>query len=152
MRITIRNQKDFGAALLFALVGAVVLYNSWDYQFGTMRALGPGAFPKVLGWFLVGLGAVLMAGSLNKDGERMEAFSVANLVTVIGALVLFGLTLNQVGVLIGSFALVFAVGVLTRQLTALQAAVCATLMAIFVSVVFVRILGLQMPVLGSWFV
>ena len=46
----IRNQKDFGAGILYIAFGAVGWYIARDYGIGQASRMGPGYFPTVLAY------------------------------------------------------------------------------------------------------
>ena len=49
----IRNQKDFGAGVLYLAFGAVGFYIARDYGMGQASRMGPGYFPTVLSGLLM---------------------------------------------------------------------------------------------------
>ena len=52
------NLQDFLAGLLFVAFGAAALWFGKAYAFGAATRMGPGYLPNVLGWMLVGIGAL----------------------------------------------------------------------------------------------
>jgi len=44
--VEIRNQKDFGAGLMYMVVGIFFAYLASQYQMGTPAKMGPATFPS----------------------------------------------------------------------------------------------------------
>ena len=50
----IRHPKDFWAGVLFASFGAAALVIAQSYPLGSAARMGPGYFPRMLGFLLLG--------------------------------------------------------------------------------------------------
>lgn len=46
--VRIKSPQDFGAAIVFILIGLAGIYFGWDLRTGTAARMGPGYFPLVL--------------------------------------------------------------------------------------------------------
>ena len=57
----IRNARDVLAGLLFMAFGAVALVMAQSYAIGTAARRGPGYFPRLLGFLLLGGGFLALA-------------------------------------------------------------------------------------------
>jgi putative tricarboxylic transport membrane protein len=64
----IKSPQDFGAAIVFLLMGLGGLYFS-----GTAGRMGPGYFPFVLSWLIIAIGVVVGLMSLSTEGPPIEA-------------------------------------------------------------------------------
>jgi len=65
----IRNQKDFGAGILYLAFGAVGWYIARDYGMGQASRMGPGYFPTVLSFMLMAFGvAAVIRSFVGKEG------------------------------------------------------------------------------------
>lgn len=100
MRMPI-NRDLIGGVLLMALGAFVAYYASTHYELGTLRRMGPGMFPTLLGYLLCVVGLLIAAPSLYRarsdaQGEPVEWRS---LITVGGALAAFALTVNKLGII-----------------------------------------------------
>lgn len=101
--LTIKNQKDFWAGLMFLAVGIGFAWGATSYSFGSSARPGPGYFPFGLGLLLAILGAVEVVKALAIDtGEdnTVGAFAWRPLLTITGAVALFGLALPTLGMAI----------------------------------------------------
>ncbi len=146
----IRNPKDFWSGLLFLGVGGAVVLLARNYQLGTALKMGPGYFPTALGGLLAVVGLIAIARSFVRPGTAIEPFHWKLLLIVLGATLLFGVLVRNAG-------LIAAVAVLT--LTAATASVyfrwraaiaLTAALVLFSVVVFVKALGLPMPLIGPW--
>jgi hypothetical protein len=69
----IRSPKDFWIGLIYLAFGAAVLSVGWEYRLGTAGRMGPGYFPKVLAWLMIGLGVISLIRALTAKGEPVDA-------------------------------------------------------------------------------
>ncbi|MFM8680868.1 MAG: tripartite tricarboxylate transporter TctB family protein [Alphaproteobacteria bacterium] len=104
--------QDAGAGLFLVALAALGLWLSWGLPAGTLRAMGPGMLPRALCVLVGAAGIGLVAGAFLAPGSRLERWSLRGPVFVLGAIVLFGLTIRTLGlavagpiaVVVGSFA------------------------------------------------
>lgn len=97
---TPRDLHDLVWGTVLALLGlAVAGYAALHYEFGTLRRMGPGFFPVVLGLGLAGLGLLIAIPALNRPGQ-VRPFAGAQAIGVIGALLVFGLLLERAGLMV----------------------------------------------------
>lgn len=137
------NSRDTVGGLVIVLVSAAFFYLSLDYDVGTTRRMGPGYFPMLVSGIgiLIGLGIVI--AGLRLDVPRPE-IAWRPVAAVTAALVVFGLTVQALGLLPATVLLV-AISALgngensPRAVAALAATAAVLAWAIF-------ILGLAVPV------
>ncbi len=148
----IRNPRDFWAGALYLALAIFVIWIGRDYQQGTSARMGPGYFPVVLGSILAIFGIVSIARSFIRTGEAISAFAWRPLALVLGSTVLFGLLLGRVGVLIALPCLI-VISALASRNSRLDVTSVAALIGLvaFCVVVFVKGLGVPMPLIGTWF-
>jgi hypothetical protein len=144
----IRHQKDFAAGLLYLALGLGFAGLSTGFRFGTTARMGPGYFPFWCGVLLAVLGAVIFLRSLspNAEPDRLTRWDLRGLGTVLLSVVLFGLTLQSLGVLIA-----VALAVVLSSFAApggrwLRTLVTAVALALLCAAIFAWGLGLQIPV------
>ena len=83
----VRSPKDFWSGVLFIAFGIVAIAVSGGYHMGTAARMGPGYFPRGLGWMLVILGAFVAARGVRVMGAPVAAFKARPIVFVLGAVV-----------------------------------------------------------------
>lgn len=65
----IKSQRDFWSGLLFIVVGAAFAWGATEYSFGSSAKPGPGYFPFGLGVLLSVLGALVLFGALTIEAR-----------------------------------------------------------------------------------
>jgi hypothetical protein len=148
----IRNPRDFWAGAIYLALAIAVIWIGRNYPRGTSERMGPGYFPLALGSILAMFGVVSIGRSLIRPGEAIAAFAWRPVVLVLGATVLFGLLLDRAGILIALPCLI-VVGALASRNSRLNVTSVAALVGLvgFCVIVFVRGLGVPMPLVGTWF-
>ena len=94
------RDQDFATGILFLVIGALALWIGWDYPRGTAQRPGTGVLPAILSWCMIGTGGLLIIKSAVGKGELMEPWAWRPLVTVTAATVLFGLLIDDFGLLL----------------------------------------------------
>ncbi len=153
------------SGLVMAAIGALALLLSRKLSFGSLAEIGPGFFPSVLAAILILIGIVLMGQSIVEHrqggGEALERWSVRQIASVLGAVLLFGMTIR--GMTIGPLA-VPALGLLAAVPLALLFAgmadratrwrdlvILAVVLTAGTTLLFRFILGLPIPV-APWLI
>jgi putative tricarboxylic transport membrane protein len=148
----IRNPRDFWAGAIYLALAAVVLWIGRSYSLGSSARMGPGYFPVALGVILAVFGIVSVGRSLLRPDEAISAFAWRPLVLVLGSVALFGLLLDRVGVLIALPCLIVVSALASRHSRINVTSVSALVgMVAFCVIVFVKGLGVPMPLIGTWF-
>src|SRR5262249_8397610 len=116
-------RTDVLAGLLFIAVAVLGLWISRDYPIGTALRMGTGYVPRLLCWLLLGLGAVVLVQGL-REAQGARALSAGDVsalrpvVFVTASLVIFGLSIERLGLVLSILLLVglgaVAVGGLRR--------------------------------------
>jgi putative tricarboxylic transport membrane protein len=148
----IRNPKDFWAGVIYIGIGLVALYVAQDYDMGTAVNMGPGYFPKVLGALLALIGLIALARGLLRPGEAIGRLAWREALIVLGATALFGLLVRGAGLAISLLVLVLISAYASRQFRLRSSLLLAVGLAVFSVLVFLKGLGIPLPLLGSWFV
>jgi hypothetical protein len=147
----IRNPRDFWAGAIYLALAIVAIWIGRNYQLGTSERMGPGYFPTALGSILALFGVVSIGRSLIRPGEAIAALAWRPLVLVLGATVLFGLLLDRLGLLIALSCLI-VVSALASRYSRLDATSIVAMIGLvaFCALVFVKGLGVPMPLIGTW--
>jgi putative tricarboxylic transport membrane protein len=148
-------RKDVLAGLLFIAVAAIGLWLSRDYPIGTALRMGTGYVPRLLCWLLLGLGVVVLVQGLREaqDARPLSAGDISALrpvVFVTASLVIFGLSIERLGLVVSILLLTGVGAVAARGLRPLET-LAATLVLIVLSWgIFILGLGLTIPVWPEW--
>lgn len=143
--IRIKKPQDLGAAILFIILGCIGLWFGKDYRFGTLARMGPGFFPMVLSWALIGFGIVIgaLACAFN-EGPKVGRTNWRGLLLVVAGILLFGLLIERAGLLIAAFIVPVVAAFATPEVRRKEALILSLVLSIACVVVFVY--GLRQPI------
>lgn len=141
------------------MIGVIVLTASWSYDVGSLKRMGPGYFPMLLGGTLCILSIpILLAGlasSLRTTATEVERLPGAHrntfwrpLVLIPLSILLFALLLKQVGLAPAAFASAILAGLAERSNNKGAIILVAAATAVFTSIVFVFIFGIPMKLVA----
>ncbi len=143
------------AGLMFMAVAAFALWVSRDYPIGTALRMGTGYVPRLLSWVLFGLGLLIVIQDLWARGAEEahddEALSVFRpMIFIIAGIVVFGLTIERLGLVIAIVLLVLIASLAGRSKRWLEILIAAAVMAFASVAIFVWGLGLTIPIWPAW--
>ena len=148
-------RRDVLAGLLFVGVALLGLWLSRDYPIGTALRMGTGYVPRLLCWILLGLGAIVLVQGLHQaQAERplssadMSAWRPVIFVTA--SLVIFGLSIEQLGLVVSILLLIGVGAVAARELRPLETIASALVLIVLSWGIFILGLGLTIPVWPEW--
>ena len=150
MPSVIRSPKDFLAGLMFIVIGLIAVFIARDYSFGSAVKMGPGYFPTILGGLLAAIGVACIVESLRAKGAALEKIVFKPMVLVCVSTLLFGLMLRNAGMVFAIAFLIFMSAYASVKFRWVVALCIFIIMALFCYLVFVKALGLPMPLLGTW--
>ena len=142
MQIRIRNGKDFYAGLFFFFIGMVTVFEARSYSVGTVRNMGPGYFPVILGYLLLMIGGGTAVRGIWSKGEGIQIRSIRPLLMVSGAVLSFAFLLAPAGLLLAIFALVFISCLGSQEFRIRDVVILFFVLAAIATCLFVYALGL----------
>ncbi|CAM3734264.1 tripartite tricarboxylate transporter TctB family protein [Polynucleobacter brandtiae] len=147
--LTIRNQRDFGAGIMYMVIGLFFTIVATQYSMGTAAKMGPGYFPFYLGILMTLLGLLILVKSMRATAaiEAIPKFNWKIIAQITGAVVLYGVLLPKMGFLIAIIVLVFVSASASKEFTWKGTAINAAFLVTFTYSVFVLGLKLQFPLL-----
>lgn len=158
------EQRDFYLGLLFIVISLVFGVSSLvTLPLGTFASMGPGSFPLLLSSLLLLLGLTTFLKSLrtcrrnrkHKDSDiKNNVKSWRPLVCILAAVFLFGFLLKGIpawkipafGFIAGIYAAIFVTSYANSQQHFRQTFVLATVLALGCYFIFIRLMGLVVPV------
>jgi hypothetical protein len=149
--MTSRNPKDFWTGLIYIAVGAAAIIIGRDYGMGTPRKMGPAFFPVILSALLIAIGIISLVRSFVRPGTPVGRFTVRGTLLVTGATVLFGLIVRGAGMLIAMPVLVIVSAFASKHFGWRTTILLAAGITAFCILIFLKGLGIPLPILGSWF-
>jgi len=142
-----RRQDVLGGLLLVAFGIAGLAFGA-PLDMGTARRMGPGFFPTILSWLLIGMGGLIAGGGLVRSGAQATGIAWRPVVLITIAVSVFGALIDRIG-LIGATAAVIVLGSFAgRNARPLEVAALAVFMAVSAALLFVYALGQPLPLWG----
>jgi len=146
----IRHPKDFWSGVIFIIFGLAAVIIGREYSMGTAGRMGPAYFPTVLGGLLALIGLATALRSLAVPGQKIEKFAVKEVFLILLATVLFGILVRGAGLAPSIVILVMISGLASTRFKPIPFLAVAIGLAMFSVLIFVKALGLPMPVFGPW--
>jgi len=148
-------RKDVLSGLLFSGVALFGLWLSRDYPIGTALRMGTGYVPRLLCWILLGLGVIVLVQGLRQaqDARSLSSHDISAwrpVVFVAASLVIFGLSIERLGLVISILLLIGVGAVATRALKPVETLVAALVLIALSWGIFILGLGLTIPVWPEW--
>ena len=142
----IRDPQDFWAGLMFMVLGAGFIWFARGYDYGSAAKMGPGYFPTMLGGILGTLGSITFFRSLVLKGEAVGQFNWKPVMYVLGSLILFGATLQWLGLVVAIFALIILSSMGGHEFKLKEALMLAFGLTVGSVAIFIYGLQLQFPI------
>ncbi len=148
----VTNRRDLAGGALVTALGLGVTAVAHGYRLGTLRSMGPGYFPLLLGAILIVTGGLIALGGMRRAVPHAVTPPAGSTDWRGGAAVLAGLVAFAVlgrwgGLLPASFASVFLAALGDRRNRPAIAAALAAVMTVVALVVFHLVLRVQLPLL-----
>jgi hypothetical protein len=105
--------------------------------------MGPGYFPIILSWLLVGFGAVIGIRAFFLEGIRLAKPNLRGILFVFAAIILFGLTIDSLGLAATALAVPLLAAFATPEVNWKEATALSISLAIACVLVFIY--GLRQP-------
>jgi hypothetical protein len=147
----IRSTKDFWTGLIYIFFGFSAVLLARDYGMGTALKMGPAYFPSILGGLLAVIGIISLIRSFIERGGPIGGFAFKGLLLVVGSTLLFGLIVRGAGLAVALPLLVIISAYASVRFRWGPSLVLAAGITLFCILVFLKGLGVPLPILGSWF-
>jgi hypothetical protein len=148
----IRNPKDFWAGVLFASFGTAALVIAQSYPLGSAARMGPGYFPRLLGFLLIGLASLLVLRAFKLSGPAPQMRNLKPLAIVLSSVLVFAFGVTTLGVALSTVLLILISSTADREFRWKEAVVSSVVLALFTIAVFIWGLGLQLPIWPTFLV
>lgn len=145
----IKSQRDFAAGVMFLAIGVGFAIGATGYPFGASAKPGPGYFPLMLGVLLALLGAIVLFKALTVEsagGDPIGRIAFKPLILILTGVVLFGLLIPRLGLVITVPLLILISSLGGNEFHAKGVAVMAAVLTVGSWLIFVKGLGLTIPV------
>jgi hypothetical protein len=143
-----RDYRDLIAGGLLIFIGLVAAINAQQsYNLGTLRHMGPGMFPAMLGWLLVGLGALVLLPAFFRGGTLQKP-EIRPLVVVCAAVTTFALTIRWLGIAPSILATTMVACLADSKLGLIGSAILGAILASFAVLIFIYGLGMPLQIVN----
>ena len=146
-----RSPKDFWTGLIYIFFGASAILIAREYGMGTAIKMGPAYFPTILGATLAGIGAISVIRSFIVPGPPIGAFAFKGLTLVTVSVLIFGYIVRGAGLAVALPVLVIVSALASSRFRWRPTLIMAAGLTIFCVLVFVKGLGIPLPIIGPWF-
>jgi putative tricarboxylic transport membrane protein len=144
VRAGAHNRQDILAGLAFLTIALLGLWIARNYPIGTPGRMAKGFMPAVLCVILAGLGvATIVRGVLSSHAERVT-IAWRPLVLVVTGFAAFGLTLNTLGFVLASAAMLVIGSFALPRRHLLETALTVAVLIAGCALLFV--VGLKLPI------
>jgi Tripartite tricarboxylate transporter TctB family len=146
-----RSAKDLLAGATFVVFGIAFAFGAVSYEVGNPVRMGPGYYPLVVGGLLTVLGIVIIVKpSPEDDPTPLTGPSWRALVLIVGAFIVFGLTVRGLGLAPSTFLAATMASLSSPQMRVPTALGLSLVLTIVSVLVFVFGLSLRLPLWGPW--
>jgi hypothetical protein len=145
-----RNPKDLWTGILFIALGLAAVYFAQSQPIGTAMRMGPAFFPTMLGLLLSVIGIALLVRSFARTGLPVGKFALGKVAWIVGSIFLFGLLLRGMGLVIAIIVIVILSAYASEKFRWPVALILAAGIAISSAIVFIVLLGIPIPIIGTW--
>jgi Tripartite tricarboxylate transporter TctB family len=139
------SPQDLGAGAAFLLIGAAGAYFGNDLAFGTASRMGPGYFPTLLSWLIIGIGVIVGLRGLTIEGPAIEPIQLRPILFVVAAILMFGHLIDAIGLALTAIVLTLVAACARRDARLGEALLLGAGLAIFAVLVFVYALSQPLP-------
>jgi putative tricarboxylic transport membrane protein len=145
-----KNPRDFWTGVIYVAVGAGAVVVARDYELGTALRMGPAYFPTVLGGLLVVIGLLSLGRAVLQPGEPVPPVRLKGLAAVTVATLGFGALARGAGLVVALPVLVLVSAAASVRFRWGPALALATGLTLFCAAVFLKGLGVPIPLRGPW--
>lgn len=147
--VNIRQDTILGS--FFIIIGVTAFLMALQYPFGTTSRMGPGYFPVLISVLLSFTGLAILVRGRIRETALLEAGRLKPLAIVLVAVVIFGFFIDKLGMPLSIFALLLVAATASVKFAlSWKATVGAAAFSALCGLIFVRLLGLPIPMIGTW--
>ncbi|WP_185961203.1 tripartite tricarboxylate transporter TctB family protein [Telmatospirillum sp. J64-1] len=142
------NLPDLLGGLAIIAIGLYVIWEASGYSIGSLRRMGAGFFPLVLGVLACALGLAILLFEGRRPRASSAGLPLKGLVAVSAGVLGFALTVDRLGVVPATFLLVLLSSLAETTFRPVSALLTAAVLSAIAVLVF--LMGLGMPLQAFW--
>lgn len=144
------DKSELVSGLVVIAIGVYFAQGALNYRMGTLTRMGPGFVPYHVGLITIALGVLIALSALGRAAP-FPRIDWRGLIFVGAAIVCFALLLPRAGLIPASMVTVMVASFASPSLRLPMFPVLASVVALGAWAVFVKLLGLPIPVLRNPF-
>jgi hypothetical protein len=137
--------QDLLFGLFLVAVAAAALIATRHLVVGNAADMGPGYMPRVVSFGLLGFGLFFCVRGARRAGPAIVPVQIRPLLAVLGAVGIFALTAERLGLAIASVVTVILAGFATREGRLRETVPFALLLSCAAAILFIKVLALPVP-------
>ena len=141
----VKSPQDFGAAIVFLLIGIAGLYFGRELTLWHRGAHGARLFSLLLSWLIIAIGVVVGLMSLSVEGPPIEAPQFRPMFFVLLSVVIFGYLMSYVGLAITGVVMTLIAAFARRNFNLFESLALGIGLSIACVLIFVYALGQPLP-------
>jgi hypothetical protein len=141
----VKSPQDFGAGLVFVLIGLAGLYFGQELAFGTSARMGPGYFPTLLSLLIIAIGLLVGFRGVTVEGPPIEPVQLRPISFIVAAILVFGFLIQSIGLALTAVLLTVFAAFARREVNLIETVLLGVGLALFTVIVFVYVLGQALP-------
>jgi hypothetical protein len=145
------NGKDFWTGVIYIFFGTSAILIARGYVMGTAVKMGPAYLPSILGGLLILIGFISLIRSVWKQQTPISRITIKGLILVFVSTVLFGLLVRKTGLVVTLPLMVLVSASASKDFRWIPSILMALGLTLFCTFVFLKGLGIPLPVIGPWF-
>ena len=139
----IKNPQDFWGGVALLLFGLFMLWAGSDLPGLRGFAFGPGTAPRLFGWLLVAVSALIALGGLITYGPPLEKWGLRGPVLFIASIAFFGATVRPWGLILSSFLTLMIAAAASKEVRWIESIIWSAVLT--AASVGLFIYGLNLP-------
>jgi len=144
--IKVKSPRDFGAGLLFIIIGLGGFWFGRNLNIGVASRMGPGYFPMMLSGLIAAIGLLTIAKSFTLEGPELEKPQLRPLFFIVLSMLAFGYLIERIGLALSVAVMIIIAAFARRAKFNIKETLALGLgMGIFAVFVFIYGLGQSLP-------
>jgi putative tricarboxylic transport membrane protein len=139
----IRNPQDFWGGVALVVFGLFTLWAGSDLPGMRGFAFGPGTAPRLFGWLLVGVSALIAVNGFITQGPPLERWGIRAPVLFLASVVFFGATVRPLGLIIASFFTLMVAAAASKEVRWIESIIWSAVLTAACVALFIY--GLNLP-------
>ncbi|MDX2205684.1 MAG: tripartite tricarboxylate transporter TctB family protein [Hyphomicrobiaceae bacterium] len=146
VRGLVRSPLDLGGGLFLLAIAIVGYIGAFNLPFGHMNSIGSGLLPKSVAVLVGVFGIGIALQGFLFDGDKLESWGIRGAVFVLGAVLVFALTIRTLGLAFAGPLCVIVSAMADRDTRPVELAIFSVVMTALCIGLFKFLLRLPIPI------